>query len=185
LSRWNVTSQNGTVGIVSKDGGSVLHATQNARPAGATSEYAYAAVTLDGAWRHVVVEFDMLVEKQDWLPGMSENGVFAVSFKSVETSTPFYLGVGRDDVALGLYNFAQVQGHAIDNDVWLHVRVDVDPAGSLSGAVGNQTFGPVSFQALMAGQSPYVEVRAGIHGFNSPTPPYSVYYDNVAVDFAP
>ncbi|MDB5217922.1 MAG: hypothetical protein JWO86_5849 [Myxococcaceae bacterium] len=128
------------------------------------------------AWRRIVVELDIYEEQPAWSSGDVNAALVSVELQSSTLNKAWYLTTGPTYT-----NLNDVSRPTMPMDQWVHVKIDLDPAGSISATVGTAAYA-ATFAAVTGGANASMLVRVGIDGFNSPVPKFAVYYDNVTVD---
>lgn len=144
----------------------------------------YAQATIHksfAGWRRVIVELDIFVEAPAFAPGDINSGILSMFLASSSGTAGFALSIGDGYTTLGIPE-KFVGGPSLLYDAWRHARFDIDPAGTVSGSIGQVTWNG-TFPAATAGGDPATIVEIGVNGYNQPAPPYRVFYDNLTVDF--
>ena len=154
-----------------------LFARNARRPASAgVATYATVNKNILGPWRRFVAEFDMYLVAPMWMAGDINAGVVCFGFRSSSDGKEACVSINEASITAG-----GVTGPAFPLDAWVHVTLDVSPAG------GSVTIGAASTAFVFAPGTPSGETSAyieiGILGYNQPAPEYQAYYDNLTFDF--
>lgn len=189
LSQWTSLEQTapGVLQVTADRAHSPSHAmhAHNPRLAAGEKRYVDALKTFPGAWRRVVLDFEVYVVRPAFSAGDSNFGIFGIAFWSngavqesalSVTETATVLAVSSDGRYLG-----GTDGSMLPWDTWVHVHVEATPGGPVHATVGGIEL-TTSLPALAAWDSPRIDVTIGVLGYNSPVPDVDVYVDDVTVD---
>jgi hypothetical protein len=133
-------------------------------------------------WRHVVLDFDLYIEKPSWQVDDVNIGIATVGFYSTSGQQEMDLAFAQQYSAYALGTAGQDQNRpALPSDVWIHAHFDVQAGGSATARVGTLDYA-VTGSSVSPGGSPSTYVFMGLSGFNAPSPDVVAYFDNVVVD---
>ena len=141
-----------------------------------------------GAWRRVVVDFDMYLENPSFLAGDSDFGLLGIFFSSTGAEQVLALGVGAAESGISLKSGGQdrpdlaASAGAMTYDQWVHLHVDMSPGGAVTGTLGTLSYA-TTLPVLAAGASPSIRLLVGALCFNVPLPEINLFIDNVTIDF--
>lgn len=179
----NQVDTDGTLGLSTSNALSspaAAHMTMARRGSSAPTENATISKGF-AAWQRIVTDVDVYLVAPAWQQGDVNSGFFTMGFYSSATSDAMALSIGANYVTVGAPGGVSSNGTTFPTDQWVHVHVDVDPAGTFSMTIGTQSF-QKTFPAMDGTGSPHMYVNLGISGYNEPAPAFDVSYDNVTID---
>jgi hypothetical protein len=154
-----------------------------ALPSGSSSTYATIVKTFAGPWRRVVVEFDIYLDPPAWAPGDSAAGFLCIGYKSSSGNPGIRSSFNQGETVAEVPSGYTPPGKPLPTGDWVHVKADLDPAGSFTESIGNDITLTRSFAPVTAGANPSLVVDVGFNDYNTPLPAFTAWIDNVTVDF--
>ena len=157
-----------------------MRSTMALRSASAAIEYATISKAFS-VWRRIVVDVDVYLVQPAWQRSDVNSGIFTMGLYSDATTDGVAMSVGAGYVTFGVPGGKSSNGAPFPVDQWVHLHVDLDPAGTFSAIVGTEAF-QQTFPALDGTSNPRMFVNIGVSGYNKPAPAFDVSYDNLTID---
>jgi hypothetical protein len=158
-----------------------LLAMNPARPASATdATYAVLGRDLAVTAARMVVVFDVYVVRPAFQTTDVNMGIACLGLRTAGVRDHLCISVGADYVG-----FAGTNGTALTFDAWVHVEATVDHSGTPIATVkiGKDVYTGLPDRTNETTRPDLVFLDLGLHGYNEPAPAFTVFYDNVTIDW--